>query len=222
MLASALAIAAMPSATGADRTRDAGPHRGPHHGLSMRGSLLAIAATAADAERTRDAGPCRGPQHRLSIVSSALVLAAIFALGISNAHAERPLHGSVGAGGSFLTTGSQGDRWRLDVAVDLKPRSRYGFLLAWRAFDEDHRGLVTAGLVFEGAAARPRLVLDLHADIGADLDQPAPLVGGGLRVTLGIKGPLALVYDGCVFLVLDGIDDSRLQLQSTLLVVARW
>ncbi len=138
------------------------------------------------------------------------------------AHAERPLHGSVGAGGTVVVTGSQGDRLRFDLAVDLKPRSRYGVLVAWRAFDQEHRGLVTAGLVFEGAAARPRLVIDMHADVGVDLDQRAPLVGGGLRFTIGIVGPLGVVYDGTAFIVLDGIDDSRFQLQSTLLLVARW
>jgi hypothetical protein len=155
--------------------------------------------------------------------ASSLAVAAIgLGLGVPAAGAERPLHGSVGAGGTLLTTGSQGDRFRLDVAVDLKPRSRYGVLLAWRAFDEDHRGLVTAGIVFEGAAARPRLVLDLHADVGADLDQGAPVVGGGIRTTIGIIGPLGVVYDGGAYVILDGVDDSRFQLMSTLLIVARW
>lgn len=153
---------------------------------------------------------------------SALAVAAIIGAASSPAQAERPLHGSVGAGGTFVVTGSQGDRLRLDVAVDLKPWSRYGVLVAWRAFDQEHRGLVTTGLVFEGAASRPRLVVDLHADVGADLDQRAPLVGGGIRTTIGIIGPLGVVYDGTAFLILDGIDNLRFQLQSTLLIVGRW
>ncbi len=95
-------------------------------------------------------------------------------------------------------------------------------LLAWRAFDDVHRGLVTAGLAFEAGASRPRLVIDLHADVGVDLDQRAPLIGGGLRTTIGIIGPLAIVYDGGAYLILDGFDDSRFQLMSTLLVAARW
>lgn len=151
----------------------------------------------------------------------ALAVASVL-LAASVAHAERPLHGSVGIGGSVLVTGSQGDRWRLDVAVDLKPKSRYGVLLAWRAFDQEHSGLVTAGLVFEGAASRPRLVVDLHADVGVDLDQRAPVVGAGLRTTIGIIGPLGVVYDGGAYIILDGFDDSRFQLMSTLLLVARW
>lgn len=134
----------------------------------------------------------------------------------------RVVHGSVGVGGTLVVTGSQGDRFRLDLAVDLKPRSRYGVVLAWRAFDDAHRGLVTAGLVFEGAAARPRLVVDLHVDVGADLDRPAPVAGGGIRTTLAIVGPLGVVLDAGAYLVLDGIDDTRLQLQSSTLLAARW
>jgi hypothetical protein len=138
------------------------------------------------------------------------------------AHADRGLHGSAGAGGTLVWTGAQGDRFRFDVTFDLKPRARYGVLLGWRAFDEDHRGLVTAGISYEGAAARPRLVLDLHADVGVDLDHPAPLAGGGIRTTLMLAGPLALVLDTGAFLVVDGIDGTRLQLQSNALLAARW
>ncbi|CAN5765881.1 hypothetical protein BH11MYX3_BH11MYX3_18240 [soil metagenome] len=138
------------------------------------------------------------------------------------AHADRPLHGSLGIGGALVETGSRGDRFRLEAQLDLKPRSRYGFLLAWRAFDQDHHGLVTAGLNFEGGAARPRLVLDLHVDAGVDLDHSAPLVGAGLRATVGIIGPTAVVLDGGGYLVIDGLDNTRMQLQTALLLAARW
>ncbi len=138
------------------------------------------------------------------------------------ADADRDLHGSVGAGGSLLLAGGQGDRTRLDVELDLKAHSRFGGLVAWRAFDADHRGLVCAGLLYEAAAARPRLVLDLHADLGADLDARAPLVGGGIRATLAIAGPLGVAVDTVGALVLDGIDGSRLVLSTSVMIVARW
>ncbi len=138
------------------------------------------------------------------------------------AAAHRSFHGSIGGGGSFLLTGDGGDRMRYDLALDVKPRSRFGGLIAWRAFDQTHKGLVTAGLVLEGAASRPRLVLDLHGDVGADLDAKRPLLGGGIRSTLMIIGPLGLVVDGGAFLVIDGINHSSLQLQSNALLVARW
>ena len=152
----------------------------------------------------------------------------------STAHADddppsrpsRPWHGSVGVGGSFVLTGEQGDRHRLDLAIDLKPRSRYGVTLAWRAIEprenDHHDGLVMAGILYEGAAARPRLVLDLHGDVGFDLDAKRPLVGGGIRTTLTVIGPLGVVLDSGAYLVIDGIDDTRLQLMGSTLVVGRW
>jgi hypothetical protein len=147
---------------------------------------------------------------------------AVVCLLASVAHADDRLHGSVGAGSTLVMTGAEGDRFRFDASFDLKPRSRFGLLLAWRAFDPAHRGLVTAGISYEGAASRPRLVLDLHADVGIDLDRPAPLGGGGVRATLMIIGPLAAVLDTGAFLVLDGIDGTRLQLQGATLLAARW
>ena len=138
------------------------------------------------------------------------------------AFAERGIHGSAGVGGTLISTGDRGDRWRLEATFDLKVHSRYGVVVGWRAFDDTHHGLVTAGLVYEGAAARPRLVLDMHADVGVDLDERAPLVGGGLRTTVGIIGPLGVVLDGGGYLVIDGADNTRLQLQTALIVSARW
>lgn len=151
-------------------------------------------------------------------MKSLAVVAALAAV----AHADRGLHGSAGVGGTLVMTGARGDRFRLDMTFDLKPRGRYGFVLGWRAFDEDHKGLVTGGLVFEGAASRPRLVLDLHADLGFDVDARRPLVGGGIRTTLMIVGPFGVVLDTGAYLVMDGVDDSRLQLQGATLFGARW
>lgn len=139
---------------------------------------------------------------------------------------DRPWHGSVGVGGSLVLAGAQGDRTRIDAAIDVKSSSRYGLSLAWRAIeprDNDHHdGLVIAGLVYEGAAARPRLVLDLHADVGVDLDARRPLLGGGIRPTLTIYGPLGLVFDTGVYVIVDGIDGTRVQLMSSTLLAVRW
>ena len=138
---------------------------------------------------------------------------------------RRSLHGSIGVGGDLLLTGSEGDRNRLDAAVDLKFHSRLGVTLSWRAIEpravDHHRGLVMGGLVFEGAASRPRLVLDLHGEVGVDLDARRPLFGGGIRPTLGIIGPVGLVFDSGLYFVIDGFH-SRLQLQTSTLLVARW
>jgi hypothetical protein len=156
------------------------------------------------------------------IIAALAILGAAAPPARADGPAGRRFHGSAGAGGALLLTGGRGDRARLDAAIDLKLRGRFGVLAAWRALDQEHRGLVTAGLVYEGAAARPRLVVDLHADLGADLDAGAPLAGGGIRTSLQIAGPLGVVVDAGAYLVIDGIERTRLQLQSSLLVAVRW
>jgi hypothetical protein len=131
-------------------------------------------------------------------------------------------HGSIAAGGALLLTGDRGDRLRGELSADCKRGRRLGVLAAWRAPDEGHRGLVTAGLTFEGGAARPRLVLTLHADLGIDLDAGAPLAGGGIRTTLGLVGALGVVLDAGGYLVIDGVAETRLQLQSSTSLAVRW
>ncbi len=136
----------------------------------------------------------------------------------SRAYADRPLHATAGAGSSIAITGAEGDHLRYDIAIDLKPKSRYGVTAGYRQFDGDHRGLLVGGLVYEGAAARPRLVLDLHVDAGVDLAHPAPLVGAGARATLSVVAPLAIVFDLSAYVIIDGIDHSRFQLTSSALL----
>ena len=142
-------------------------------------------------------------------------------LALASTAEARPLHGSAGIGGALLLTGDDGDRGRAELDLDLEP-SRYGGLLALRGFDEHHRGLLCAGLVYEPGAARPTLVIDLHADLGADLDQRAPLVGGGIRTTLGLYGPLGVAFDTGAYLVIDGVDHTRLVLMSSASVIAKF
>jgi hypothetical protein len=153
-------------------------------------------------------------------------LALLCLLG-STAHAERPIHGSIAAGGTLVLTGSDGDRFRNEVSADIKPWSRYGAIVGWRAFDQgslgdgEHDGMLTAGIVFEAGAARPRLVLDLVGEVGWDLDQKAPLAGAGIRNTVGVIGPLAVVLHSSLYIVVDG-DDTRVHLQGNALVGLRW
>ncbi len=136
------------------------------------------------------------------------------------AHADRPLHGSIGGGTTLLLTGDNGDRQRFETEVDLEPHSRWGGLLAWRGWDDKHSGIVDAGVIYEAGAARPRLVLDFHGDAGFDLDQKAPMVGGGLRAVIMIVKPIGVALDTGGYLVIDGIDSTRLQLASGISLVA--
>jgi hypothetical protein len=149
------------------------------------------------------------------------VLLVICALA-APAVAERPIHGSVGGGTSLLLTGDGGDRTRFELELDLEPASRFGGHLAWRAFDGDHRGLLLGGIVYEGGAARPRLVVDLHGDVGADLDVYAPVIGGGVRTTLTIWRMFGIALDSGGYLVIDGVDDTRLVIAGSASAVIRW
>jgi len=138
------------------------------------------------------------------------------------AMADRPIHGSVGGGGSFLLTGDRGDRNRFELAVDIEPASRFGGMLAWRAFDADHHGLLLGGIVYEAGAARPRLVVDLHGEAGVDLDLTAPVLGGGVRTTLTIWKLLGVGLDAGGYLVVDGVDNTRFVLLTSASAVIRW
>jgi len=150
-----------------------------------------------------------------------LLLALVLAPRIASAD-DRPLHGSFSAGGTFLLAGDDGDRQRAELSLDVEPYSRFGAVVAWRGFDRGHAGLVTAGLAYEGGAARPRLVLDLHGDLGVDLDQHAPVIGGGVRTLLVVIGPLGLALDSGAYLVIDGVDHTRLALAAGGALAAVW
>jgi len=147
------------------------------------------------------------------------------ALAESGAVADRPGvpgTGSAGSGGPLSLLAHADNRLRAGIALDIEPGSRYGGIVAWRGFDDKARGMLLGGLIFEPGAARPRLVVDLHADVGADLDQGAPVVGGGLRTVLTIWGPLGVALDGGAYLVIDGIEDTRLRLMGSTALVVRW
>jgi hypothetical protein len=132
-----------------------------------------------------------------------------------------PLRFSVGGGGSVLILGSEGERWRGLFELDVYPGGRfgrYGVTLAARSILFDpfgEAGLVTAGVIFEAAAARPRLALALHGDVGVTYgpdggDDVRPAVGGGLKSHLGIIGPLAIATDVTAHVVLGDTDDLAL------------
>ena len=48
------------------------------------------------------------------------------------------------------------------------------------------------------------------------------MLGGGIRNTLTIIGPLGVALDTGAYLVVDGIDHSRFVLAANALLVARW
>ncbi|MEZ4365315.1 MAG: hypothetical protein R2939_03385 [Kofleriaceae bacterium] len=138
-------------------------------------------------------------------------------------------HGSLTVGGALLATG-RGARSRVrgGASLELLPGGRWrrlGVVLAARhlTLDDGPRdALLTVGLAYQAAAARPRLALSLHADLGLTVADPAPAAGAGVRLTAILIGPLAVVGDLGAHLVVDGVDATRLALAAGLAVgVAR-
>jgi len=160
-------------------------------------------------------------------VKALLVIAALLAPAAAFADElepppPRPFRLSIGAGGSLLVTGA-GDagRSRGEAHLGVQPGGRFGrwgLLGAIRHVTLDPAGddgLATVGVTFEAAAARPRLAIALHGDLGATFTG-APAAGGGIETTLWLipkwVRPLALVFDTTGHLVIDGSDDTRLVL----------
>lgn len=155
--------------------------------------------------------------------------AAVTAATARSAAAEppRPWHAGVGAGGSVallgpVTTG-------LTASADLSPGGafgRFGLRAEARTLDDEladgiDAGLLMGGVMYEAAAARPRLAVALHGELGAALPDGRPVAGGGVATTLWIVGPLALGLDSAAHLLIDGVDSELILAGSLTARVAR-
>ena len=150
-------------------------------------------------------------------------IAAVLVVLAGPAHADddappRRFHASISAGGSLLLTGDRGDTTRLDASISLQPWRRFGAVLALRAFDEEPVSMMlTGGVEYQAAASRPRLVLSLYADVGIETAGKDPVIGGGVRTTFVAIGPVGIVADTGLHLVMDP-DDVRLVIGSALML----
>ena len=132
----------------------------------------------------------------------------------------RSLYWSLGVGWLGALTGPDSGP---SFEAELFPGGRFGrvgftaYLRGQQKLDGLDAGLVAAGLTYEAAATRPRLTLNMHAEAGFTYGQSFPVVGGGVKTQLWLKGPFALALNTTGHLLLDGID-SRLQLGTALLV----
>jgi len=95
--------------------------------------------------------------------------------------------------------------------------------------------LVTAGTLLAQASAGPSAIaraacvpefglhmLDLHADVGADLDQRAPALGGGVHAVITLLGPVGVALDLGGYLVIDGVQNTRFAIAGTAGLGALW
>jgi hypothetical protein len=141
--------------------------------------------------------------------------------------AVRPAHGSIGIG-SALVFGSA-NRTAGTAALDLLPGGELGTWgatlgvrdVGWSPFGG--YGTATLGVIREAAAARPLLAVLVHGDLGVawrDGASTLPVVGGGLKTYLRLKGSFGIALDTTLDLEIDGVDHTHLVLGFALLLVA--
>lgn len=163
---------------------------------------------------------------RTSAVLVTVCIAIAVVLGACKASTTRPpdrvrkRHFHIGGGGFNALTGP---KWGPSGTVEYYPAGSFGRLGVRgdvRGFEGVEEGAVTAGVVFEAAAARPRLQLSLHADIGFTFGTVRPVIGLGIQSQLWLIGPLALAIDGGPVLLYDGVDTVLMLAQSLQLRLA--
>jgi hypothetical protein len=162
----------------------------------------------------------------MSRAAVAVLVAAAAMSSASTARAEtvRPLGSLRGTGDLTITGPSPHNRVAGDVIVYLG--QRVGVFagvqhVTVKPFAD--AGQATVGMAYRAAAARPKLDLVLHADVGATWPL-APTAGGGIITFFWPlkKVPVAITSGASVYLVLDGVDDTRLVLSVGLgLAIAR-
>lgn len=123
------------------------------------------------------------------------------------------MHWAVGVGGFVGLTGP--GRYGLAAEAEVFPRwpgqllgDRVGLGLRYRGFDGLARGIVAGGLVYEAAATRPHLAIELHGDIGMAIGLAGSdrlLLGGGVRTQIGLWGPVAVALHGDVYYTFENL-----------------
>jgi hypothetical protein len=147
---------------------------------------------------------------RIGVIAGAI--AAVLAPAVARADQRPPdrvrqVHASVG-GGTYL--GLTGAGWGPIGVAELYPAGRFGRLGVrgeLRGYEGADAGQVTAGVVYEAAASRPRLQLAVYADAGVTWgDDYDPVAGGGVETHLWVWGPIAIATTGGLSLRIDGTD----------------
>jgi hypothetical protein len=169
--------------------------------------------------------PARGT---LRVAICALVIVA----GAHRVHADnaasemralpRPPHYSVGVGGLLTLAGSTGALVAAQLEVLPGGRvGRLGGLALVRASQGAEQGLLALGAVYEAAAARPRLWLELHAEVGATWGTTRPVGGGGIIAHVALWGPIGLALDTGLHIIYGGTDTELVLATTALIALAR-
>ncbi|ACY17953.1 hypothetical protein [Haliangium ochraceum] len=115
-------------------------------------------------------------------------------------------HWAVGAGSFLGLTGPAA--FGLAAEAQMVPRfwpgPYFGLGVRYRGFRGLASGLVAAGPVFQAAATRPHLAIEMHASAGLRYGPAEPVFGAGVRTQLGLWGPLALALSADGYASFDG------------------
>ena len=109
----------------------------------------------------------------------------------------------------------------LAAQVELLPggrAGRIGGIALLQTSQRGGRGLAALGVIYEAAASRPRLWLELHAELGACWDDARVSGGGGVITHLALWGLVGMVVDTGLRAVYAGTD-TEVVLSTTLLLV---
>ena len=120
---------------------------------------------------------------------------------------RRSLHYAVGVGVFTALTGAAD--YGPVIEAEIFPGAalgRYGVRGEVWGFEDTDSGRASLGVAYEAAAARPRLQLALHADVGLTFPDHLPTLGGGVQTQLWVYGPIALGLDGGAVFIYDGTD----------------
>ncbi|MCL4224338.1 MAG: hypothetical protein KJZ91_07635 [Myxococcales bacterium] len=180
------------------------------------GAFPPFALSRASASERVSKGARGAALIALATVTTAITTAA-------RAEPARPV-GALGLGGDLALSGPS-PRQRAAVDLTLYVRQRLGVYAAARQVTLSplaDAGQLTLGVAYRAAAARPRLELVLHGDAGVAWPL-APVAGGGVTTYLWpTRLPLALTTGASVYLIVDGVDATRLAVSLGLgLAVAR-
>jgi len=140
----------------------------------------------------------------------------------ASAEPDPDWHAGIGAGGFVALLGPVSSGLVADAMLQPGGRlGRFGARVEGRTIDDEvaggiDGGLLLGGLVYEAAAARPRLAIALHGDAGIALPDARLVLGGGAITQLWLIGPLALGLDSSAHLILDGVDGTELILAGAL------
>lgn len=143
----------------------------------------------------------------------ALVVVAAIAPGATADETRAKSYVAIGAGG-YLALSGVGDAGPAGE-IEWYPGGgwkRFGIRGAFYGFDYDLDGvLLTAGISYTAAAARPKLHLALHAELAGTADDPQGTRvggGGGIQTQLWIWGPIAIGLDTTLHILFGGDEDA--------------